>query len=386
MDNYLRITVGIPGVDFDLVALEDRLEDRLLVDSTPVNTYYYSDIVNVSLSQSGTLRKKTHMSLELYNGYEKSYAEYVVKSPIQVANNFVNYVNQKAMENPVEAFQNRFIDTSSKPFYNLKLGKDSTMYVYPDGVIIYRGQNVIALRYSQLSSVRLEANPIKSIIFTLRTSTGSVKELKYNPSGHFNGSKINMIVNFIDGKIQECEYNNNVEILQSNNSQPQNSDFKRQYRRFECLLLDSRATGLIDRNQQFIKAVATIHDEYLLIEKKSTLMGSDRGSRKIFYSMITAVDLDKGGTFSFRNAIEIIISGSERIVLEGNDKSITEKFYETLISKVNESRMQSSNQANTNIGGNNMESSADELLKWFELKEKGVITDEEFEIKKRELL
>ena len=98
------------------------------------------------------------------------------------------------------------------------------------------------------------------------------------------------------------------------------------------------------------------------------------------YTDITTVDYDKGGLLSLKNdGIQIHTQGFVFTIRKKSNSEEFEQFYETFSDKVFNAKDSTTSQTSS-------ESTADEIAKFHDLKEKGVISEEEFELKKKELL
>ncbi len=132
----------------------------------------------------------------------------------------------------------------------------------------------------------------------------------------------------------------------------------------------------LGNNKSFINGVLEIMDNEIVIHKKSYWRGKDRGTKHIRYDKITSIDYDKSKILS-PASIQIYLSSVE-YSFRSHDKRL-ESFYERIRQKFDEAQNQETN-AITNS------SPLDELKKLNELKEMGIVTDEEFELKKKQLL
>lgn len=171
-----------------------------------------------------------------------------------------------------------------------------------------------------------------SIKIYLRTSTGRIKELTYFPKGHLIESKFDKIVNYINMRIQEQEYYNNTESLQTiHEKQEEKPEFHPKLNKIECLLIDERARGYDTQREQTVECIVELYDNYLEIHKKSTFLGNDRGSRKIYYMDITSLDYDRNQGLTLNN-LEIRLNGGERVILQSINQQL-HTFYTTLDEK-----------------------------------------------------
>ena len=101
------------------------------------------------------------------------------------------------------------------------------------------------------------------------------------------------------------------------------------------------------------------------------------GTRKIFYDNITSIDFDARGKFHLSSGIIINTKSSEHIQL----KFVSEKNY-NLLNNAFEYYMRK--QQETQIISKS--SKADDLVKYAELFEKGLISEEEFKKLKNEII
>lgn len=126
------------------------------------------------------------------------------------------------------------------------------------------------------------------------------------------------------------------------------------------------------------QATVTLTEDKLVIKKKSFLGESDRGEKHIRYEDINTVDLDKKVLFT-PGAIQIYTS-SGQFTIRKNKAHKLEPFFKNLSKKVDEAKK---NKGTTVVSE---KSAADELRKFAELRNDGIITEEEFQAKKKELM
>jgi len=131
----------------------------------------------------------------------------------------------------------------------------------------------------------------------------------------------------------------------------------------------------LDQNKTYVNGILEITDNEIVIHKKSFWRGKDRGKKHIRYDKITSIDFD-AGRFMSLPAIQVYLSSME-YSFRSNDKQL-ESFYEMIREKIDE--------AHAKLESHNSYSPLDELKKLVELKEMGVVTEEEFELKKKRLL
>ena len=102
------------------------------------------------------------------------------------------------------------------------------------------------------------------------------------------------------------------------------------------------------------------------------------GDKIIPYEKINAIDYDKAGKFHVTSSIVISISGFDTIILKNiNDENF--KLLQNAWLNFNDK----SNESNNTIIESNRSTNADELLKYAELYKQGLLTEEEFEAKKK---
>lgn len=120
--------------------------------------------------------------------------------------------------------------------------------------------------------------------------------------------------------------------------------------------------------------VVEIADNELIIYKKSRIRGKDRGVKHIRYNEITSIDFDKPKTLG-SGAIQLYLTNIEySLVSISND---LENYYNLIRDKMNSIKTGPEIQSIDPL---------DSLKKLGELKDLGIITEEEFELKKKQLL
>ena len=129
------------------------------------------------------------------------------------------------------------------------------------------------------------------------------------------------------------------------------------------------------RNSDF--AYVIINYDNVEIFKESTWIKSNMGSRKIFYDNITSIDFDARGKFHLSSGVIINTKSAEHIQL----KFVGEKNY-ALLNDAFEDYMKKPKE--TAIISKS--SKADDLVKYAELYEKGLISEEEFNKLKNEII
>lgn len=133
--------------------------------------------------------------------------------------------------------------------------------------------------------------------------------------------------------------------------------------------------GSLNNNKSYIRGIMEIADNEIIIHKKSFWRGKDRGKKHIRYDKITSIDFDKGKMFSMP-AIQVYLSSVE-YSFRSHDKRLN-SFYDVIREKINE--LESQENAIAAV------SPMEELKKLAELRDMGIVTDEEFELKKKQIL
>lgn len=132
----------------------------------------------------------------------------------------------------------------------------------------------------------------------------------------------------------------------------------------------------LSNNKSYVHGIMELANNEIIIHKKSFWRGKERGTKHIRYDKITSIDYDKA-KFLSPAAIQIYLSSVE-YSFTSHDKRL-ESFYEKIRKKFDEVQNQETN-TESNL------SPLDELKKLNELREIGVVTEEEFELKKKQLL
>ena len=149
---------------------------------------------------------------------------------------------------------------------------------------------------------------------------------------------------------------------------------------FECTIEEMRFSTISNANNRDVQhAYVFVESTFLEIIKESVWLKSKMGSRKIYFENIASIDYDARGKLHLTNNLIIHLKSSEHIQLkniqENWAKYITDKYEEYLVNK-------NSNNAPSRESGSNV----DDLMKYAELLEKGLITKEEFDMKKAEIM
>ena len=148
---------------------------------------------------------------------------------------------------------------------------------------------------------------------------------------------------------------------------------------FECTIEEMRFSTVSNANNRDVqRAYVFVEPTFLEIIKESVFLKSKMGARKIYFENIASIDYDARGKLHLTNNLIINLKSSEHIqlknILENWAKLITDKYEQYLFNKNNNVQSQES--------GNDV----DDLMKYAELLEKGLITKEEFDMKKAEVM
>ena len=154
---------------------------------------------------------------------------------------------------------------------------------------------------------------------------------------------------------------------------------------FQCSIEEVKYSTFSNQPKRNIDyAYVIVNEDNFEIIKESVWLKSNMGSRKIYFYNITSIDFDARGRLHASSSIIINTKGAEHIQLKfvtENDFKLMNNAFESHIEKIHRPQQTAPIQQNTPTP-----SSADELLKYAELYEKGLLTKDEFEMKKAELL
>lgn len=146
---------------------------------------------------------------------------------------------------------------------------------------------------------------------------------------------------------------------------------------FRCLINEERQTILRGKTTESQKATVQVYEDRIVIDKQGVFK-SDKGTKTVLFQDITSVDLDMSMTFNY---VVLTMAGSGGVTLKSADPFLVERFYDLLLY-----RFDMFKRAGASVSNAGSVSDADELERWHDLLLKGVITQEEFELKKKELL
>ena len=148
---------------------------------------------------------------------------------------------------------------------------------------------------------------------------------------------------------------------------------------FKCTVEEMRHSSISNINERdVVDGYVFIEDTFLEIIKESVFLKSNMGSRKIFFDNIASIDYDARGRLHVGSNLEIYLKSSDRVQLKYVDKEMAN----LVTSKYNAYMDNKSSNINANEGTSNV----DELMKYADLYERGLLTKEEFDLKKKELL
>ena len=153
---------------------------------------------------------------------------------------------------------------------------------------------------------------------------------------------------------------------------------------FKCTLHEKRMSTWGGQKEDIVDGYCFVNEDRLIIKKISVWMKSQMGDKVIPYSKINAIDYDKAGKFHITSSIVISISGFDSIILKFTTEEDFRQLHDAWLSFNNRPSEPASNYQE--IFEAPKFSAADELLKYAELYEKGLLTKEEFDLKKEQLL
>lgn len=153
---------------------------------------------------------------------------------------------------------------------------------------------------------------------------------------------------------------------------------------FQCTIEEVKYSTFTNQAQRNIDtAYVIINEDNFEIIKESVWLKTNMGSRKIFYYNITSLDYDARGLLHASSSVIINTKGAEHVQLKFVTKDNFDLMNNAFESYLEKMHKQQHAPIQQNISTT---SAADELLKYAELYEKGLLTKEEFDLKKSELL
>lgn len=154
---------------------------------------------------------------------------------------------------------------------------------------------------------------------------------------------------------------------------------------FQCSIEEIKYSTFTNQAKRNVDtAYVIINEDNFEIIKESVFLKSNMGVRKIFFYNITSIDYDARGMLHASNSVIINTKSAEHIQLKFVNKNcfdLMNNAFESFIEKLHNPQQNAQIQQDISTPSN-----ADELLKYAELFEKGLLTKEEFELKKSELL
>lgn len=224
---------------------------------------------------------------------------------------------------------------------------------------------------NELENKELEAEKVPERCYQL-----TEKVIQNNKENYLsdNPMKKEVIETLPETKPQELKNKNDE--LKSKIENKFNIDLTGKYW-FKCTIEELKASTFTNTEKRNIDyCYVIVEDTYLDLYKESVWIKTNMGNRRIFYENIASIDYDARGKFHASNSLFLNLKSSDRIQLklirENDVKEIT-KRYEDFINNKSKPLQQTS-------------SNADELIKYAMLYEKGLLTKEEFNQKKKELL
>lgn len=154
---------------------------------------------------------------------------------------------------------------------------------------------------------------------------------------------------------------------------------------FQCSIEEVKYSTFTNQPQRNIDtAYVIINEDNFEIIKESVWLKSNMGTRKLFFYNITSIDYDARGRLHASSGVILNTKGAEHIQLKFVTKEqfdLMNNAFESYLNKTHALPQNEPKQQNVSAT-----SSADELLKYAELYEKGLLTKDEFDMKKAELL
>lgn len=153
---------------------------------------------------------------------------------------------------------------------------------------------------------------------------------------------------------------------------------------FRCSIEEIKYSTFTNQRQRNIDtAYVIINEDNFEIIKESVWLKTNMGTRKLFFYNITSIDYDARGLLHASSSVIINTKGAEHVQLKFVTKEnfdLMNNAYESYLKKTHDPQQTAPTQPISTT------SNADELLKYAELYEKGLLTKEEFDMKKAELL
>jgi len=178
----------------------------------------------------------------------------------------------------------------------------------------------------------------------------------------------------IKQKVEKEKLENEIKLEEKFGVQFQNRTW------FACTIEEMRFSTFSNANNRDVqRAYVFVESTFLEIIKESVFLKSKMGARKIYFENIAGIDYDARGKLHLTNNLIINLKSSEHIQLKNIQENwaqyITDKYEEYLVNK-------NANNVQSRESGKDV----DDLMKYAELFEKGLVTKEEFDIKKAEIM
>ena len=158
-------------------------------------------------------------------------------------------------------------------------------------------------------------------------------------------------------------------------------ELKNEKLKFEGYMEEIKKDFSDNKNREF-HCMALLEDNTIFIEKRKPIRKTFCGETNVLYlDILSAVYEKENPQYEY---IQIYTEGFIFKLVNKNKDSNLKDFYDKLMEKINKEKI--SHLKNVKKEDDSSCSDADELMKWYELREKGVITQKEFENKKDELL
>lgn len=379
------LQIILNGNNYELKTNDSVLEIRGVI------TIPYENIINIDYKKGGLMSKSKIIIDFLDNGFQNNITvetKEKYNSCIQLINlvkdNQTN--NQNEIRTNVDS-TNKIIQNNNlinnhkeKPIYSIKVGNGpikGDLEIYENYLKVVCKSFFNVIYYNQMiKAEKIKQTPSAFLVFHLRTDIDEIFEHEWLVDKLFGGKKVDKIIDYVNNKIMQCNQNNDIQVINVITNPNSNNKI------FFMGSISEVKSSLTGRTNQEYASISYLMEEYLLIEKLSLFSKTERGDKKIPYERISSIDYDKPTTFGITSGIDITLSGSDVVSLKSvNDKS-TENFYRLLTRVVDENRKPQV----TQVIHQETTTNADELLKWYDLYEKGVISEEELNQKKKELL
>ncbi len=154
---------------------------------------------------------------------------------------------------------------------------------------------------------------------------------------------------------------------------------------FQCSIEEVKySTFTNQRVRNIDTAYVIINEDNFEIIKESVWLKSNMGTRKLFFYNITSLDFDARGKLHLSSSVIINTKSAEHIQLKfvtDDNFNLMNNAFESYLEKTHNPQQAVPIQQNISTT-----SDADELLKYAELYEKGLLTKEEFDAKKQQIL